>query len=413
MDQLDSLSVHTLRKELSERGLLTKGRKEELIERLRDARAKESSSGSDGSFELTTTRSSTLHEIRWEIDWKIIEQIKQPQDGEENGEMLESAPCKIMYHDWGCYVEKYKEDGFLSFYVYGHDSAKASYSLYLKVNKTQEWKLDQDAGYYDGGWSRGWGWRCWKKLSQLKSNHVINGKIYVQVKLNIYNDIEHTSRKLPITPPPELKKRFERMLVEGIHSDITLVCDGKEFSAHKAILAATSDVFAAMFNHRMKESLDGTVEIKELDSKVLDMLLKYIYTEKLPSTFDEISLLLAADKFQINRLAVICMQALGQKLTAENVVNVMSAAHRLSHIPEARALKSLCMKYVAENAEEITAQDYFASFTRNNVNLNRELILFMAPRNPRDSPTSGGGSSSSSGGGSHSKKRRLTEMYES
>eukprot|EP00469_Lotharella_globosa_P016238 CAMPEP_0167831496 /NCGR_PEP_ID=MMETSP0112_2-20121227/13683_1 /TAXON_ID=91324 /ORGANISM="Lotharella globosa, Strain CCCM811" /LENGTH=154 /DNA_ID=CAMNT_0007736179 /DNA_START=77 /DNA_END=537 /DNA_ORIENTATION=- len=152
---VETKSVNALRRELSERGLQTKGRKEELVERLRDAMAK--SSASDGSFELTTTRSSTLHEIRWEIDWKIIEQIKQPQDGEENGEMLESAPCKIMYHDWGCYVEKYKEDGFLSFYVYGHDSAKASYSLYLKSNKTSEWRLDQDAGYYDGGWSRGWG----------------------------------------------------------------------------------------------------------------------------------------------------------------------------------------------------------------------------------------------------------------
>eukprot|EP00954_Amorphochlora_amoebiformis_P024192 1364868-Amorphochlora_amoeboformis.AAC.1 len=407
--ELENMSVNTLRKELAERGLSTKGRKEELIERLREAEC-----DNDGSFELTTTRSSTRHEIRWEIDWTIIEQIKQPQDGEENGEMLESAPCKIMYHDWGCYVEKYKEDGFLSFYVYGHDSAKASYSLYLKVNKTDEWKLDQDAGYYDGGWSRGWGWRCWKKLSHLKANHIINGKIHVQVKLNIYNEIEHTSRKLPMTPPPELKSRTERMLSDGIHSDVTLCCDGQEFRAHKSMLASSSEVFAAMFNHKMRESLDGSVEIKGIESKTLDALLLYIYTEKLPASFNEIALLLAADKYQISRLAVICMQALGRKLTPSTMLTVLSTAHRLSHIPEARSLKILCMKYFAKHAEEITALKEFGDFTRNNVQLNRELILFIAPRSSGQRKSSGNGSGDdeppTSSGGPPSKKRRFGQL---
>jgi len=375
-----------------------------------------------GVFELSTTRDSTLYEIRWEIDWKIIEQIKQPQDGEENGEMLESAPCKIMYHDWGCYVEKIKEDGFLSFYVYGHDSAKASYSLYLKTSKTLEWKLDQDAGYYDGGWSRGWGWRCWKKFSHLKSHHVINGKIHVKVKLSIYNDIKHTSSKvliaIPRAPVPELKSRNERMLKKRIHTDVTLTCQGREFEVHKAILATASDVFAAMFNHKMRESLDNAVEIKGIDADVLETLVRYIYTEELTEPYDEIALLLAADKYQIHRLAVICMQALGRKLGVDNVLDVMSACHRLSHISEACALKKMCIRFFSRNAEDITSLDNFEEFTCNNAGLLRELIMYMAPPGDPKCPnqacsSSSSSSSSPSANGGPCKKRRYEEIGDS
>mmetsp|Transcript_25787 Transcript_25787/g.41442 ORF Transcript_25787/g.41442 Transcript_25787/m.41442 type:complete len:430 (+) Transcript_25787:61-1350(+) len=392
---IDSMSVLDLRKELGERGLNTKGRKEELLRRLNEARQKDRINTSNETFELTTTRTSTLHEIRWEIDWHVLEQIKQSQDGEDNGEMLESAPCKIMSHDWGCYVEKFKEDKFLSFYVYGHDSAKASYSLYMKSSKTLEWKLDQDAGYYDGGWSRGWGWRCWKKVSQLKQNHVINGKIEIKVKLHIYNDIKHTCSKvlaaIPTAPKPELKSRNERMLNEKIHTDVTLKCQDVEIEAHKAILASSSEVFAAMFNHKMRESLDNAVEIGGLEPEVLTLLIKYIYTEELPEEYDEINLLLAADEYQIKRLSILCMQTLGRKLNAENVLDIMQTAHKLSHIPEAVSLKKMCMKLFANEAEEITSQKSFERFAGSNVSLTKELLLYMAP--PRDSPSNAGGTS--------------------
>ena len=48
------------------------------------------------------------------------------------------------------------------------------------------------------------------------------------------------------------------------YTDMTLVCDEREFSCHKFMLAKKSDVFDAMFSHDFKESATGRVIIKDL-----------------------------------------------------------------------------------------------------------------------------------------------------
>ena len=57
-------------------------------------------------------------------------------------------------------------------------------------------------------------------------------------------------------------------------ADITLICQEKMFPAHKTILAARSDVFAAMFNHSTtEEGRSNEVKIKDTDSDTLARLL--------------------------------------------------------------------------------------------------------------------------------------------
>jgi speckle-type POZ protein len=80
-------------------------------------------------------------------------------------------------------------------------------------------------------------------------------------------------------------------------SDVLLVVNGREYYAHKAILAARSPVFAAMFEHEMEEKKQNRVEITDMDHEVLREMLRFIYTGKatnLEKMHDE--LLAAADK---------------------------------------------------------------------------------------------------------------------
>jgi speckle-type POZ protein len=72
---------------------------------------------------------------------------------------------------------------------------------------------------------------------------------------------------------------------------------GTEFQAHKAVLAARSPVFAAMFEHEMEERKQGRVEITDVETEVLREMLRFIYTGKaggLDKMADD--LLAAADK---------------------------------------------------------------------------------------------------------------------
>lgn len=69
------------------------------------------------------------------------------------------------------------------------------------------------------------------------------------------------------------------------------------FQAHKAVLAARSMVFAAMFEHAMEESKHNRVEITDVDHEVLREMLRFIYTG-MASNLEDMAgdLLAAADK---------------------------------------------------------------------------------------------------------------------
>ena len=63
-------------------------------------------------------------------------------------------------------------------------------------------------------------------------------------------------------------------------SDISLVSNDVRFKAHKFILAARSDVFAAMFQHDgTKEAETKEVEIIEFDNKTIERFLEYVWQQ--------------------------------------------------------------------------------------------------------------------------------------
>lgn len=56
-----------------------------------------------------------------------------------------------------------------------------------------------------------------------------------------------------------------------------MVADRK-FSAHRQVLAARSSVFAKMFECDMLEKKNRKTEIKEIDPKIFELLLQFMYT---------------------------------------------------------------------------------------------------------------------------------------
>jgi len=61
-------------------------------------------------------------------------------------------------------------------------------------------------------------------------------------------------------------------------TDMTIVCDKREFHCHKFLLAARSEVFAAMLRHEFLEKQNSRVDVKEIDGETMELLLSYIYT---------------------------------------------------------------------------------------------------------------------------------------
>ncbi|XP_027488093.1 speckle-type POZ protein, partial [Corapipo altera] len=83
-------------------------------------------------------------------------------------------------------------------------------------------------------------------------------------------------------------------------TDCCLCVAGQEFKGHKAILAARSPVFSAMFEHEMEESKKNRVEINDVEPEVFKEMMCFIYTGKAPN-LDKMAddLLAAADKYTL------------------------------------------------------------------------------------------------------------------
>ncbi|XP_058788568.1 speckle-type POZ protein-like [Phymastichus coffea] len=110
-------------------------------------------------------------------------------------------------------------------------------------------------------------------------------------------------------------------------SDVSIIVGCREFKVHKAILAARSPVFLAMFKHNMKEKTESIVEIDDIDERVMRELLRFIYAERV-DRLQEFAhdLLAAAEKYSLDGLKIMCEETLCGKLTIHNAADVLALA---------------------------------------------------------------------------------------
>lgn len=144
-------------------------------------------------------------------------------------------------------------------------------------------------------------------------------------------------------PDCKLSDDLSQLFESQKFSDVILSVGKLEFYAHKAILAARSPVFAAMFEHEMEEKKQNRVEITDMDHEVLNEMLKFIYSGKAPNLekmADE--LLAAADKYDLERLKVMCEEALCSNLSVETAADVLI----LADMHSAQQLKAHAIDFI-------------------------------------------------------------------
>ena len=115
--------------------------------------------------------------------------------------------------------------------------------------------------------------------------------------------------------------------------DITFIVDGTKLHAHKIVLAAKSPVFEAMFTHETQEKLLNRVDVVDILPEVFKEILRFVYTGKIESTLMKefcIKLLIAADKYMLDDLKMLCLNYLHSSLSPENALDVLAVAHRYS-----------------------------------------------------------------------------------
>lgn len=88
-----------------------------------------------------------------------------------------------------------------------------------------------------------------------------------------------------------MAKAFEVLNVlrrQNLLCDIILVADGLEIPAHKAVLAACSPYFYAMFTSDLAEARADRIVLQEVDGKALSLLIDFVYSGEIQVTEDNV-----------------------------------------------------------------------------------------------------------------------------
>ncbi|KAH9363392.1 hypothetical protein HPB48_019476 [Haemaphysalis longicornis] len=144
-----------------------------------------------------------------------------------------------------------------------------------------------------------------------KANELLpDDKLTLNCELSVFGDPVHISRRshtVPFkVPRGRLSQDIGSLLESHKFADVVLHVNGKEFRAQKAILAARSPVFAAMFEHDTSESTHNRVDVTDVDPDVFGDMLQFVYTGRAPSLDDMAAdLLVAADKYALDQLKAL------------------------------------------------------------------------------------------------------------
>ncbi|KAL6843283.1 hypothetical protein ACP4OV_026996 [Aristida adscensionis] len=153
-------------------------------------------------------------------------------------------------------------------------------------------------------------------------------------------------------PPSDLSDSLGRLLETGEGADLTMMVKGEIFHAHKIVLAMRSSVFRAELYGPLGGHNKQLLTVEDMEPLVFKALLHFIYTDLLPDMEDldadeneEMAkhLLVAADRYAIERMKLICERILCKRLSVEGVATTLALADQHHCIK----LKEACIAFIS------------------------------------------------------------------
>ena len=179
----------------------------------------------------------------------------------------------------------------------------------------------------------------------------------------------------------------------GEFIDVGLKVGEEVFSAHRIVLAASSDYFHAMFAHGMKESNQEVIELKDesISAAALKIVLDSIYSGDLQVNDENIfEVLVAADHLQVTSAVQQCCDYLQTQFVDQlrfDVqtfcrVSAIADRHGLKDLQEATQTKMVYIyKEICESEEflsHVNADQYTRLLSRDDLSAPSETFVFKS-----------------------------------
>ncbi|KAF8672792.1 hypothetical protein HU200_049246 [Digitaria exilis] len=189
-----------------------------------------------------------------------------------------------------------------------------------------------------------------------------------------------------VVPPSDLNQHLGNLFVAEDGADVTFQVAGRTFKAHRFLLAARSPVFKAELLGGMKESraIADHIQIDDILPQVFETLLHFVYNDSLPEMEGEEEammaqhLLEAADRYDMQRLKLICEDKLCRHLDVSTVATTLVLAEQHN----CQGLKEACIEFLksSDALEAVMETDGFDHMAKSCPALMKELMLKLVTR---------------------------------
>ncbi|CAI4231479.1 unnamed protein product [Auanema sp. JU1783] len=316
---------------------------------------------------------------------------------EEMGEVLKSSTFSAGANDklkWCLRINPKGLDeesrDYLSLYLLlvqcNKNEVRAKFKFSILNAKREETKAMESQRAYRFVQGKDWGFKKFIRRDFLLDE--TNG-LLPDDRLSIFCEVSVVAETINVTgqtsaaqfkvPSCRLSEDLAILFENRTFSDCTLVAAKSQpeqtFHVHKAILAARSPVFHAMFEHKMSEYVKNEVTIDDVEPEVLKEMINYMYTGNSQNVEQMAQhLIAAADKYQLDRLKVMCEQSLCSALTADNACVTLV----LADLYNAEQLRNHAINYINVNATDVMNSDGWKDLVKEHPPLLAEVFRALA-----------------------------------
>ncbi|XBI66594.1 hypothetical protein VPH35_046133 [Triticum aestivum] len=194
-----------------------------------------------------------------------------------------------------------------------------------------------------------WGLPQFMKRAVLESSpYLEDDRLVIKCEVTVVRQpqVEETAPDFEVqVPPSDLYDNLGKLLQSGEEA-VWFCLDLQRNFTHKIVLAMRSPVFKAELYGPMSDKRTRRITVKDMQPAVFKALLQFIYTYSLPSMLDLCDndqkemvkhLLVAADKYAMERLKLICEGILCRNLDVDSMATTLALAdqHHCGNLKEA------------------------------------------------------------------------------
>ncbi|XP_057320698.1 uncharacterized protein LOC130664677 [Microplitis mediator] len=159
-----------------------------------------------------------------------------------------------------------------------------------------------------------------------------------------------------------LYRDMKQFLINIECSDVVVQIKNRQFPSHKKILVSQSPVLKSMLMTTTKKFRKKYIKLPKIDTETAEELFLFLYTGKVDKANDDFELAVklfeVAKDYQISGLINLCGLLLSDKITRENVINLLKLVEDQKE-DDVFILQQRAIAFIWNNRREILTLDNF------------------------------------------------------